>query len=75
MDTLKFLNTRNNTLTNSSFSNFTNRLEDTNGGVCGMCNGSGTLDCPDCGGTGDFTCVDCNGSGELSCAGMTRNIS
>lgn len=67
MDTLKFLNTRNNTLTNSSFSNFTNRLEDTNGGICETCNGEGQLDCPECGGTGDFTCTYCNGSGELKC--------
>jgi len=67
MDTLKFLNTISNTLTNSSFTNYTNRLEDTNGGICETCNGEGVLDCPECGGTGDFTCAYCNGSGELKC--------
>lgn len=67
MDTLKFLNYNKNTLTNNTYGHYTNKLEDTNGGVCEVCNGSGTLDCPDCGGTGDFTCADCNGSGELSC--------
>jgi hypothetical protein len=67
MDTLKYLNTTHNTLTNNAYNNFTNKLEDTNGGVCEVCNGSRTMDCPDCGGTGDFTCADCNGSGELSC--------
>lgn len=68
MDTLKFLNYNKNTLTNSAYSHYTNKLEDTNGGVCEMCNGCGTVDCPDCGGTGDFTCADCNGSGAVSCS-------
>lgn len=67
MDTLKFLNYNKNTLTNNTHGHYTNRLEDTNGGVCEVCNGGGRTDCPDCGGTGDFTCTDCNGSGELSC--------
>ena len=67
LDTLKYYSPSDGILSNSDDMNYESKLEDTNGGNCDTCGGSGRVECPECGGDGTQRCGDCDGDGELDC--------
>ena len=80
MDTLKYLNEYNNTISTNNY-NADLTLETTNGGrgECDNCDGGGRVDCPECDGDervdcgrcdgdGTLECNDCDGNGEVDCS-------
>jgi len=68
IDTLKFLNSDKNELSNIGYHNGY-ELEDTDGNCdhCSDCDGSGYKECESCGDDEEIECLDCDGSGYESC--------
>jgi hypothetical protein len=80
MDTLKYLNEYNNTISTNRYNADLN-LESTNGGrgECDNCDNEGRVNCPECDGNervdcgrcdgdGTLECNDCDGNGEVDCS-------
>lgn len=69
LDTFKYLNMSESTLSNDWQSNYDYELESTNGtnGNCEYCNGDGKITCTECYGDGDLECEECYGKGTTDC--------
>lgn len=69
LDTLKYFNPVDGTLSNVRGGKEVYVLEDTGGELyrCEYCGGSGNQTCGNCDGDGWFDCYRCHGSGELNC--------
>lgn len=79
LDTLKYYNPDNDTLSNDTSYDYKYELNDTDGGNgrCEECDGSGYFtcdscsggryECPECEGSGNAPCDECDGSGEIMC--------
>lgn len=85
MDTFKYKNDSDGSLTNDYSKHYDGELTDTEGGdgSCDSCGGRGTFeceecddgcqDCYECDGRGDFMCDDCDGDGENECSDCDGN--
>lgn len=77
MDTLKYLNEHECTLSNTCGGKIGQHLylESTEGGRpgedCEVCGGSQEVDCYECNGDGEFECEECGGSGQVDCHGCS----
>jgi hypothetical protein len=69
MDTFKYFNEEDGTITNDYSNDYTYELTDTNGGngSCDVCGGGGRRECSDCDGSGDVSCWECSGEGDVNC--------
>lgn len=68
MDTLKWINTGSDKLSNIKISGYDGPLESTEGNfgdVCDNCGGDQRVECYECGGMGEVECGECGGMGEV----------
>ena len=69
MDTLKWLNKKEETLSNDETFRATFLEDIDGGGECEVCGGSTEVECPECDGNGTVECETCHGNGTVECGG------